>query len=78
MQQLIRPLAIVAVCAVLALPQVVAAQTTTVIPPELITPDQPCPDFVSRDGKEDRRAKNSWRAECPIQTRYQWCCCRLA
>ena len=40
MQQLIRPLAVLAVCAVLALPRLAAAQATTAIPPAITTPDK--------------------------------------
>ena len=40
MKQLIRPLAIVVACAMLALPRLVAAQATTGIPPAITTPDK--------------------------------------
>ena len=40
MKQLFRALAVLAVCAVLASPRLVAAQASTAIPPALSTPDQ--------------------------------------
>ena len=40
MKQLTRPLAVVAACAVLALPHLTTAQTSTGIPPEITTPDK--------------------------------------
>jgi hypothetical protein len=40
MQQLLRPLAVLVVCAVLALPRLATAQTPTAIPPAITTPDK--------------------------------------
>jgi hypothetical protein len=59
MKQLIRPLAVLAASAVLALPHLAAAQTATGIPPAITTPDKVETRIGTLDSKDGVPSKDT-------------------